>query len=86
MLATALAEDVHKHFSNAQITFLVRKGNESLFDAHPCVMNTLVWDKKNDKYRNLWRLIKEVRKQKFDCVLNLQRFAAAGMVAVFSRS
>lgn len=84
VLATALAEDVHKHFSNAQITFLVRKGNESLFDVHPFVMNTLVWDKKNDKYRNLWRLIKEVRKQKFDCVLNLQRFAAAGMVAAFS--
>ena len=35
ILATGLLEKIHKHYPDAQLDFLVRKGNESLLKDHP---------------------------------------------------
>ena len=35
VLATGLVEKLHQHFPDAQIDFLVRKGNEDLLKNHP---------------------------------------------------
>ena len=37
ILATSLLEKLHHHFPEAEIDFLVRKGNESLFKQHPFI-------------------------------------------------
>lgn len=83
VLATAVAEKLHRFFPHAAIHMLVRKGNESLLTQHP-FLKVLVWDKKNGKIKNMVRLIGQLRKEKYDHVINLQRFASSGLMTVFS--
>ena len=56
VLATALLEKLHACFPDARIDFLVRKGNEALLAGHPWLHETLVWDKKQHKLKNLWKM------------------------------
>ncbi|WP_423787409.1 glycosyltransferase family 9 protein, partial [Klebsiella pneumoniae] len=68
-------EKLHAYFPQASIDIAVRKGNESLFIEHPYVHEVLVWDKKKNKYRNLFQLLKQIRSNRYDCVINVQRYA-----------
>lgn len=83
ILATSVAESLHRSLPEARLTLLVRSGNESLFHNHP-YLSVLVWEKKRNKYGNLLRVIRRVRRQKFDLVVNLHRFASSGWVTVFA--
>ncbi|MBS1932474.1 MAG: glycosyltransferase family 9 protein [Bacteroidetes bacterium] len=84
VLATCLVEKLHQFLPGAQIDFLVRKGNEPLFNGHPYLNEILIWDKKKNKQKNLFGLLKRIRKTKYDKVINVQRFAATGMLTAFS--
>jgi ADP-heptose:LPS heptosyltransferase len=84
VLATALIEKLHLFFPNAQIDFLVRKGNEGLLKDHPFLHETLIWNKKENKKKNLFNLLKKIRKEKYDTVINLQRFVSTGLLTAFS--
>ena len=84
VLATALLEKLHQYYPDAALSLLVRKGNEGLFDGHPFLHQLLIWDKKRGKYRDLWRLLTMIRAAKFDMVVNVQRFAATGILTAFS--
>jgi lipopolysaccharide heptosyltransferase II len=84
VLATALIEKLHHYFPDAQIDFLVRKGNENLLAGHPLLHEVLIWDKKKNKRRNLLRTLGAIRKRKYDRVINVQRFAATGILTAFS--
>lgn len=84
VLATALIEKLHRYYPEAHIDFLVRKGNEALLTGHPFLHETLVWDKKQNKFRNLWRMTRRIRRENYDKVINVQRFAATGILTAFS--
>lgn len=84
VLATSLIENIHQTYPDAQIDFLLRKGNESLLAAHPFLHNVLVWDKQSGKKRNLLRMLSTIRAQKYDKVINVQRYAATGILTAFS--
>ncbi|HTI89666.1 MAG TPA: glycosyltransferase family 9 protein [Puia sp.] len=84
VLATALIEKLHAFFPDARIDFLVRKGNEALLAGHPWLHAVLVWDKKKGKLKNLWAMGGRIRREKYDKVLNVQRFAATGLLTAFS--
>ncbi|MFT3947471.1 MAG: glycosyltransferase family 9 protein [Agriterribacter sp.] len=84
VLATPLIEKLHAFFPDVQIDFLLRKGNESLFQGHPYLNKVLIWNKKERKYRSLWNLLKLIRKRKYDKLINLQRFGATGFLTAFS--
>jgi heptosyltransferase II len=84
VLATGLLESLHQQDPTAGISILVRKGNEALFSNHPFVKEVLVWDKKTNKYQHLFQIIQEIRQRKFDLLINVQRFAATGLITVFS--
>lgn len=86
ILATPLIEKLHHHFPYASIDFLLKKGNESLFKDHPKLNKVIVWDKSNHKYRNFWEIIRLIRKQKYDYLANVQRFASSGLISVLSGS
>ncbi len=85
VLATGLVEKLHEHFPGSQIDFLVRKGNEALLTNHPVLNEVLVWNKQKNKYRNWWRVMKQVRARNYDTVINVQRFAATGLLTAFSK-
>lgn len=84
VLSTAVLEKLHDCFPDAQISMLVRKGNESLFTAHPFLHEVLVWNKKENKLKNLFALLKQIRQHKYDKVINLQRYLNTGILTAFS--
>lgn len=86
ILATAVAEQLHAAYPQAVIHFLLRKGNEGLLENHPFIAKVLVWDKKEGKYSNLFKLLKQIRAERYDEVINLQRFASSGFLTVFSKA
>ncbi len=86
ILATSVAESLYNADKKNTIDILVRKGNESLFKGHPIIRNILVWDKKTNKYSNLFSTLKKIRENKYDVVINLQRFASTGFLTAFSNA
>ncbi len=86
VLATAIVEKLYRYFPDAQIDFLLRKGNEALLENHPFLHEVLIWNKKENKTKNLLALLKKIRKNKYDVVINMQRFASTGILAAFSEA
>jgi heptosyltransferase-2 len=86
ILATPVVEALKQALPGAVIDFLVRKGNEPLLKNHPKINQLIIWDKKKLKYRNLFRILKQLRKNKYDLVINLQRFGATGLLTAFSKA
>ncbi|MCC6599949.1 MAG: glycosyltransferase family 9 protein [Crocinitomicaceae bacterium] len=84
ILATSLVEKLHRFFPDAKISILVRKGNDTLLQDHPFLDEVMVWDKKYNKYGSWWKVLRRIRKQHYDLVLNLQRFLSSGLLTVFS--
>jgi heptosyltransferase-2 len=84
VLATSLIENLHAAYPDAQIDFLLRKGNESLLTGHPYLTNVWVWVKKEKKLAHLAKLLRIIRREKYDKVINVQRYAATGMLTAFS--
>lgn len=84
ILATPVIEKLHRFYPQAQIDFLLRKGNEGLLKDHPFLRQIIIWDKKGGKWKNAGRLIQQFRKMKYDYVINLQRFFTSGVMAAFS--
>lgn len=84
ILATGLIEKMHRFYPEAAIDFALRKGNESLLKNHPKLREVHIWDKKGGKYKNLFHLIRKVRRQQYDLVVNVQRFANSGLLTALS--
>ena len=83
-LATPLIEKLSDFFPKAKIDFLLKKGIESLLNGHPMLNRVIVFDKSNKKFENIYRLIRQIRKEEYDVVINLQRFASTGLITAFS--
>ena len=86
VLATGILEKLHAYFPDARIDFMVRKGNEGLLKDHPFLNELLIWDKKAGKMKNLFKLLKYIRSRQYDKVINVQRFAATGILTAFSNA
>ncbi len=86
ILVTPILEKLHLFFPQVQIDVLLKRGTESLFKEHPFLNEVLVWDKRQRKYKNLFALLGKIRKQRYDLVVNVQRFASSGFVATFSKA
>jgi lipopolysaccharide heptosyltransferase II len=84
VLATALVENLHQAFPDSAIDMMVRKGNESLLRDHPLIRKVYVWQKQQKKFRNLLRLVREIRRERYERVINVQRYAATGFLTSFS--
>jgi len=84
VLATPLIEKLHHFFPQARIDFLLKEGSEALLRHHPLLKHVMVWDKSEKKYQKLKELIALVREQKYDLVVNTQRFASTGLLTVLS--
>ncbi|WP_247231385.1 glycosyltransferase family 9 protein [Telluribacter sp. SYSU D00476] len=84
ILATSLLEKLHGTYPTAQIDLLVREGNEGLFYQHPYLNQVLIWKKKEGKYKSLLQLLGQIRGQRYDWLINLQRFGSTGFLTAFS--
>jgi ADP-heptose:LPS heptosyltransferase len=80
ILATAVLEKLHQFYPDAKIDFVLREGNEQVLQNHPFVNTVFIWNKKEKKYSNLFSVIRNIRKEKYNYIINLQRYAAAGLI------
>jgi len=83
ILATGLIEKIKQTSPDTIVDFLLKKGNESILANNPQIRKVLVFDKKR-RIGSMYRLIREIRKEKYDLVLNLHRFASSGILAMCS--
>lgn len=86
VLATPVIEKLHHFFPESEIHFLLRKGNENLLETNPNVQKIICWNKKRNKRRELLAVISEVRKVRYDLLVNLHRYFSSGLVTVLSRA
>ena len=84
VLATSILEKLHAFYPDAAIDLVVRKGNDGLFTGHPFLRTLHVWDKRQGKTRALFELIGILRKQRYDHVINAQRFFSTGLMTALS--
>lgn len=80
VLATPVIEALTTTFPDAHVDFVLRNGNEGLLTGHPHLHKVWVWDKKSNKHLNLVRLALQLRRQRYDVVINLQRFFSSGLL------
>lgn len=80
ILVTSMLEKLHAFFPDSMVDLVVRKGNETLFNGHPFLNTVHVWDKNKAKTRALFRLIRVLRKNTYDHVINVQRFLSTGLI------
>ncbi len=85
ILATSMAETIAKFSPETQLDFLVRNGNEGLLNNSPFINTIIVWNKKK-KFRSLFSTILKVRKNRYDAVINIQRFMNSGLITGLSGS
>jgi heptosyltransferase-2 len=86
ILATPLIEKLHRFYPGSRIDFLLKYGNESLLRGHPYLKHVMVWDKNEKKYGHLLELLKIIRQEKYDLVVNAQRFVSSGLLTAFSKA
>ncbi len=84
ILSTPVAEKLHHFYPEATIDYLIKSGYQKVFYNHPFITNVMTWDKSQKKYDHLMEIINAVRKNKYDLVVNIQRFASSGLVTAFS--
>jgi lipopolysaccharide heptosyltransferase II len=72
-----------QNYPKARIYWLVFKAWEETLDLFPDIAGKIVWDKKAG-IREYFRVISEVRKEKFDIVVDLQGLARTALIARMS--
>ncbi len=86
ILVTPLLEKLHAFYPEARLDILIKRGNESLFEGHPFLHKVYIWDKKQRKYRNWYSILAQVQNEKYDLLVNVQRFFSMSLFAVFSKA
>ncbi len=86
ILATPLLENLHRKYPDAVIDMMVKKGTESLFASHLYLGKLYIWNKSDHKLRNLYDILKEIQSERYDLLINVQRFFLTGLVTAFSRA
>jgi len=84
ILATAITEKLHQHYPDSKVGFLVRKGNEAVLMNNPTIHRIHIWEKRKNKIKNLFKIILELRKQRYDYVFNLHRYFSSGLITLWS--
>lgn len=85
VLATAALEAWHAAHPADRLEILVRKPMDQLFEGHPWISRVLAWDKRPRVKGRDWRkLVHEVRKARYDVVINLHRHASSGILTALS--
>lgn len=85
ILATSALEAWHASHPQDCLHVLVRKPMDSLFEGHPWLGKVLAWDKRPRVKGKDWRrLMRGVRKERYDVVVNLHRHASSGVLTALS--
>ena len=79
--ALPLLASLRKSFPSRYIAWGVKEKFSELLEKHPYLDEVIVW-----KERGFWKFVREIRKRKFDIVLDLQGLFRTGLVAYLSKA
>ncbi len=84
VLSTAVIQPLRRHFPNAHITFLVGPRASDLLATEPNIDAVIVYDNRGEHagWRGRLRLVKALRRDKFDLVVNLRDSLTARCIGV----
>lgn len=85
VLVTSILEKLQTFYPDARIDLVVRKGNDGLFIGHPFIHTLHVWNKREGKTKALFKLIGQLRRTKYDHIINAQRFFSTGLMTILAR-
>lgn len=85
ILATPVISELKRLHPEAEIDVLVRKGNEAILKNHPAIHEVFSFNKKQGKWKEMWRLLGIFRSKRYDEVINLQRFGSSGIITFLSK-
>lgn len=86
ILCTPVVAELKRIYPDALVDIVVRKGNESLLENNPNLNKVFIWNKKQGKYKSLVSIIKQIRLNQYDEVINLQRFTSAGLMCLRTKA
>lgn len=86
ILASSLVETLHHAYPNTQIDILIKASYISVFESHPYLNSIIGFDKSSGKYKEIKRILKLVRSNHYDAVINIQRFFTSGLITALSGS
>jgi len=86
VLMLPVVQSLKFNYPELEIHVLVRKGNEELVQNRTDIDKVWIWDKKQDKIKNLFNLIRQFRKERYDKIINLHRFLSSGLITVLSKT
>lgn len=86
ILASGAVHAILSSHPEAVIDVLVRAGNEGLYQNDHRISRVILWDKRKFKYIHLFQTLLAVREKRYFAVINLQRFAASGLLTALSRA
>lgn len=84
ILATPVISELKRLYPNAVIDVLVRKGNELILTNNPHLRRVFTFNKKEGKFLSMLMLIQQFRKEHYDEIINLHRFASTGFISIMS--
>jgi heptosyltransferase-2 len=80
VLISPVIESIHNYEPQSDICILTNTRGAELFHKHPFIKDVFVWNKKKNKYKNLLKIIKDLRKYKFKAVINFQRHLSTALI------
>lgn len=86
VLMLPVVQTLKLNYSNLEIHVLVRKGNEELVQNRSDIDKIWIWDKKQGKIKNLFLLIRQFRRERYDKIINLHRFFSTGLITILSNA
>ncbi len=86
ILATSVVETLINAIPTAHIDILVRSPHETILENNPYINSIITWDKRKNKFINLVKVILKIRKNKYDVLINIQRFLSTGIITIFSKA
>ena len=84
ILATPIVESLKKEQSDILIDVLVKKENSSVLYGNRNINEVFTLDK-SKKLNSIFSLIRAFRKKRYDCIINLHRFASSGLICALSK-
>lgn len=85
ILATPLVESLKQNDSKNQIDVLIKKENSSVLKNNRSINEVHTLDK-SKKIQSLFSLIRKFRKNEYDIVINLHRFATSGIITALCKA
>lgn len=84
VLITSVIETLHRARPDIEIHVLIKKQYQEVFDCHPYVKKVLVFDHKQQRLKELRRLLNFIRHEHYEYVINAHRFFSSGFLTAFS--